>query len=196
MLILANEANDRNKHDGKYWTYDSMEAISMNCPYWTPRKVETVIRHCREKGLIETAKLSKNPYDHTTWYTVTDLVRSIYENGGIEARKIVTRTTKNVDCLKEQIKTKERPKRESAREKNAYGEFGNVNLTDDELDKLTARWTPNQVEQEIESLSAYQRSKGKRYADHYATLLNWLKRDFPPEAAGGTRLIEEDWVNE
>ena len=78
--------------------------------------------------------------------------------------------------------------------KNAYGEFGNVKLTDAELDKLTARWTPNQVSQEIEALSAYMESKGKRDASHYATLLNWLKRDFP--SAGKTKLIEEDWANE
>ncbi len=78
--------------------------------------------------------------------------------------------------------------------KNAYGEFGNVKLTDAELDKLLERWDDAQVSGEIEALSAYMRSKGKRYVDHYATLLNWLKRDFP--SAGKTKLIEEDWANE
>jgi hypothetical protein len=90
---------------------------------------------------------------------------------------------------------RESTKRESARtreDEKTYGEFANVHLSDTEMDKLVARWTESQVAQEIEALSIYQQSRGKRYADHYATLLNWLKRDHPPRAAGST-LIEEDW---
>lgn len=195
VLVLANEANGRNEHEGRYWTYDSAKAICSNCPYWSPRQVEGIIQRCRDKGLILTAKLSDNSYDRTNWYTVTDLVQSIYAKTGMESRENRNRDTQKPECLNEQRKTKERPNREGApaHEKQAYGEFGNVKLTDTELDKLTARWTPNQVSQEIEALSAYMRSKSKRYADHYATLLNWLKRDFP--SAGKTKLIEEDWAN-
>ncbi len=180
VLVLANEANGRNEHDGRYWTYDSAKAICKNCPYWSPRQVEGIIQRCREKRLIETAQLSDNAYDRTNWYTVTDLVHSIYANTGMELRENPNGATQKPESLKEQRKTKERPKRGDAPAKEAYGEFGNVKLSAAELDKLTARWTPNQVVQEIEALSAYQRSRGKRYADHYATLLNWLKRDYPP----------------
>lgn len=111
----------------------------------------------------------------------------------MEIRENRNRDTQKPECLKEQRKTKERPKRGDTPAKDAYGEFGNVRLTDAELDKLLSRWSDAQVSQEIEALSAYMRSKGKRYADHYATLLNWLKRDFPP--AGKTALIEEEWAN-
>lgn len=194
LLVLANEANGRNEHEGRYWTYDSAKAICSNCPYWSPRQVEGIIQRCRDKGLILTAKLSDNSYDRTNWYTVTDLVQSIYAKTGMESRENRNRDTQKPECLNEQRKTKERPKREGAPVKNAYGEFGNVKLTDAELDKLLERWDDAQVSGEIEALSAYMRSKGKRYVDHYATLLNWLKRDFP--SAGKTKLIEEDWANE
>ncbi len=76
--------------------------------------------------------------------------------------------------------TDSKPDRQRAPAKEAYGEFGNVKLTAEELDKPLACWTKEQVGQEIEALSLYQRGKGKRYAGHYATLLNWLKKDYPP----------------
>ena len=72
--------------------------------------------------------------------------------------------------------------------RKGYGEVGNVRLTDDELARLTARWTPNQVAAEIEALSAYMKSDGKRERDHYATLIRWHKKDYPPALAESRRV--------
>lgn len=179
--VLKNEANGRHLHDGKTWTYSSIEGLTKLFPFWTSRQIERVVRNCRDKGLIETAKLSDNPRDRTTWFTITQTVKCIYANGEMDITKRVDPFHQTVKCIKgTDSKPDSKPDRGDAPAKEAYGEFGNVKLTAEELDKLTARWTPNQVAQEIEALSAYQRSKGKRYADHYATLLNWLKRDYPP----------------
>ena len=66
--------------------------------------------------------------------------------------------------------------------KLTFGEFQNINLTKDELDKLNKRWGTEQVESEIENLSIYlENNPKKKYNSHYATLLNWLKRDFSKE---------------
>ena len=100
------------------------------------------------------------------------------------------------ECIKGTNKRPNKRQRETraeTEEKTAYGEFGNVYLTHAEYDKLHTRWTEAQVAQEIENLSAYMASKRKRYESHYATLLNWLKKDFPPQSK--TTLIEEDWVH-
>lgn len=59
--------------------------------------------------------------------------------------------------------------------KNIYGEFGNVKLTDSELEKLKNEY-PDYKER-IERLSAYIASKNKRYSSHYATILNWARKD-------------------
>lgn len=67
--------------------------------------------------------------------------------------------------------------------KNKYiyvGEFSNVKLTEEELQKLKEKF-PSDWEQRIEKLSAYIASKGKQYKSHYATILNWSKRDPEPE---------------
>ena len=61
--------------------------------------------------------------------------------------------------------------------KKPYGEFQNVLLTDDELSKLQRRFPSGDAEQKIENLSEAFASKGYKRDSHYATILNWARRD-------------------
>lgn len=81
-------------------------------------------------------------------------------------------------------KEKEEKEKEKKKEKeySAHGEFQNVLLCREEYEKLLSRFEQTQVHNTIEALSSYMRANGKRYRDHYATLLNWLKRDAKPSA--------------
>jgi hypothetical protein len=59
--------------------------------------------------------------------------------------------------------------------KHKHGEYKNVLLTDDELDKLKAEYPD--WEERIERLSSYVASTGKSYKSHYATIRNWARKD-------------------
>lgn len=59
--------------------------------------------------------------------------------------------------------------------KHKHGEYNNVLLTDDELDKLKAEYPDWQ--ERIERLSSYVASTGKAYKSHYATIRNWARKD-------------------
>ena len=59
--------------------------------------------------------------------------------------------------------------------KHKYGEYKNVLLTDEELDKLKAEYPDWQ--DRIERLSSYVASTGKSYKSHYATIRNWARKD-------------------
>ncbi len=59
--------------------------------------------------------------------------------------------------------------------KHKYGEYNNVLLTDNELDKLKAEYPD--LDDRIERLSAYIASHGKSYKSHYATIRNWARKD-------------------
>lgn len=61
-------------------------------------------------------------------------------------------------------------------EKNKYGIFENVLLTDDEFEKLSEKFNGTSQDR-IDRLSEYIESKGKRYRSHYATILAWARRD-------------------
>ena len=61
--------------------------------------------------------------------------------------------------------------------KRKYGEFENIVLTDEEYQKLKDK-LGTEVDRFIESLSGYLEShKKKHYDSHYATILNWKRRD-------------------
>ncbi len=59
--------------------------------------------------------------------------------------------------------------------KHKYGEYKNVLLTDDELEKLKAEYPD--IKDRIERLSSYVASTGKSYKSHYATIRNWARKD-------------------
>lgn len=77
--------------------------------------------------------------------------------------------------IEEDIEYKEKIYKKEKPTKNKYGEFNNVRLTDDEYNKLADKVIKR--EYYIEQLSTYIEQTGKRYKSHYATILNWHRRD-------------------
>lgn len=69
--------------------------------------------------------------------------------------------------------------------KHEYGEYRNVLLTDEELNKLQAEF--NDWAARIERLSAYVASTGKSYKSHYATIRNWARKDAEEQPARPVR---------
>ena len=63
------------------------------------------------------------------------------------------------------------------KDKEKFGEFQNVFLKVEEHEKLVTKLGEEKTARLIENLSEYVHSKGKRYKSHYATILQWSKRD-------------------
>lgn len=59
--------------------------------------------------------------------------------------------------------------------KHKYGEFKNVLLTDEELEKLKSEF-PDWLDR-IERLSEYIEQKGNKYKNHYVTIRVWARKD-------------------
>ena len=62
-------------------------------------------------------------------------------------------------------------------EMTVYGEFNNVNLTDEQYQKLVDRFGATGTTERIEKLSEGIASKGYKYKSHYATILSWARKD-------------------
>lgn len=89
----------------------------------------------------------------------------------------------------ERDKEKEELSNDNSRKKpvkHKYGEYNNVLLTDDELDKLKGEYPD--WEDRIERLSSYVASTGKSYKSHYATIRNWARKD--KEQSKGTAAVD------
>ena len=70
--VKRNEINDKNFHDGKYWTYNSMKAFTTLFPFWTEKQVRRILDKLREDEYIEVGNYNATPYDRTHWYTLTE----------------------------------------------------------------------------------------------------------------------------
>lgn len=75
--------------------------------------------------------------------------------------------------------------------KHKYGEYNNVLLTDDELQKLKTEF-PDYAER-IENLSEYIESTGKVYKSHYVTIKSWAKREAKKQQ--GRKELVPDWMD-
>ena len=73
------------------------------------------------------------------------------------------------------IGEKEKDKKEKPA-KHKYGEYNNVLLSDQELEKLQDEF-PFDWQKRIENVSSYCASHGKTYRDYLATIRSWARKD-------------------
>ena len=83
---------------------------------------------------------------------------------------------KDIDIDIEEGMRGEKSKSAPKKPKHKYGEYKNVLLSDEDLDKLKNEF-PNDWEERIERLSDYVASTGKVYKNHLATIRTWAKKD-------------------
>ena len=150
------------------------------------KAIKTILGELKELGYLRIAKLMPNEtksgrieyiYDI---YEMSIYKKQEYQKQGVEFQEVEKQQVEKQEIEKVgQINTniqntkKQNTKKSNTNIKREYGEFENVLLTDDEYKKLEEK---NALSQ-IENLSRYMASTGKRYKSHYATILNWDRRD-------------------
>jgi len=76
------------------------------------------------------------------------------------------------------------PIKRGTKKKNYY--FDNILLSEDEYQKLVKRFGEAGTKDRLEALSLYKKSRGKRYASDYATVLSWAHRERKEGGQSGT----------
>lgn len=80
--------------------------------------------------------------------------------------------------------------------KHKYGEYNNVLLTDEQMEKLVNEF-PIDYQERIERLSEYIASTGKTYKNHLATIRSWARKDKPKTSTNPfDDLLKEELRNE
>ena len=77
--IAKNQANGRHFHEGRTWTYNTLEALAKLFPFWTRRQVERITAKLREEGALLTGNFSQDKTDRTVWYALSDDVLAVYQ---------------------------------------------------------------------------------------------------------------------
>ena len=94
--IKKNEANDKNFHEGRYWTYNSAKALHRLFPYASERKIRSAIKHLEDEGLVLTGNYNNSAYDRTTWYALTENAICILQNRQMEEAETSNESCENV----------------------------------------------------------------------------------------------------
>ena len=125
-----------------------------------------VIKHWRINNYLRSDRYKETTYvDEKAELTVEDNGAYTQKSGGIPV---------GIPMV-DQCETQNSIDKNSI-DKNTYGEFQNVRLKEEEFEKLKAKF-PTDYKDRIEALSVYMRSRGKTYKDHYATILNWARKE-------------------
>lgn len=70
--INKNRANNKHFFDGKYWTYNSIDAIQKLFPYVSYKSVRTAIEKLTKQGVLLVGNYNENKLDRTKWYSLAD----------------------------------------------------------------------------------------------------------------------------
>lgn len=65
-----NKENDANFHEGKYWTFNSAEALAEHYPYMSRRSISRWLSELQRDGWIWIGNFNKKGFDRTKWYAI------------------------------------------------------------------------------------------------------------------------------
>ena len=83
--IVKNRANGRHYYDGRWWTYNTVDAFTKLFPFWTPKQLRRIIDKLKSDGVLYTGNYNDQPFDRTQWYALDDAIFTFYGDdfGGI-----------------------------------------------------------------------------------------------------------------
>jgi hypothetical protein len=179
--VYKNKTNKRNFHNGKYWTYNSLEAFTEQFYYLSTDQIRRRLDRLEETGYIETAFLSKNKYDRTKSYTIGDMYASRMgltkeENPfGNSAKSTITYITSDITSS---------PAETEKNEEELYGksiiEEALPQLDEDLLRKN--EWLNQQQElQQAKQLARKKKELRKKYPGKSKVQIDRMVEDFVPE---------------
>lgn len=93
MWIAKNAANNRNAHDGRYWTYNTTEAWQKLLPFMCLKTVKRHLASLDNLEIIVRANYNQDPKDRTTWYSFSD-----------DGARMLSKKGYNISVLYESVK--------------------------------------------------------------------------------------------
>jgi hypothetical protein len=115
--IEKNAANGVNYHDGRYWTYNSVNAFGDLFPYMTKKRIYRALVSLENEGAILSGNYNEKGYDRTKWYALSDkfMLESL---GALDFPKLENGTSQNGKCISQNGKM------EFPVEENAFSQMG------------------------------------------------------------------------
>lgn len=157
--VSENEANGRNCEGGRYWTYNSNEAYRKLFPFLSANQIRGALDKLSDYDLILTGCFNKDARDRTSWYTLSDIGKQMWDKKQMHLLNSTNGDAENhrpLPYINTDIEKKEISK---------------------DISKEKKRFTPPTLSE----VEAYIKEKGyhfnaKAFFDYYASA-NWHKSD-------------------
>lgn len=98
--LAKNAANKVHFHDGRYWTFNSIDAFQKLFPYVSYKTMRNALEKLRKQGVLLTGKFNSDTHNQTLWYSLSDEIevqgKCICPKGQIELPKTANVTDNNV----------------------------------------------------------------------------------------------------
>lgn len=127
--IKKNEANKKHYHDGKYWTYNSVEAFTKLFPYFTYDSIRYSLEKLEKAGFIITGNYNQMPMDKTKWYALTEKAYSLLEKSQMDLGFFPDGNGENPKAIPDNKTYKEKKERKEP----SYDEIINEKFTNEDL---------------------------------------------------------------
>lgn len=70
--LQYNQANRRNYHDGRYWSFNGNKALSELMPYYSEDQLDRIIKKLKESKVLLVGNYNKKGYDRTRWFSLNE----------------------------------------------------------------------------------------------------------------------------
>lgn len=193
-----NEANEKNIHDGRAWTYNSVAAFHKLYPYMSEKTIQRTLRKLVDDGYLITGNFNQTPYDRTKWYALTEKGESLVEgksspsicsfdqienleqeNGKPNMGEPIPVVYTDVSPDTVRRATRKRGTRKPRKREDlvTLGEFGHVSMTKRQYETLGEKLGESLRDEYVSRVDAYCERKSTTYANPYQTVLNWYRDD-------------------
>lgn len=198
--IEHNSANGMHLHDGRYWTYNTVDALTKIFPFWTRAQIRRILKKLEDEGVIMTGNYNTSAYVRTTWYAFTDSFQQMHlsksANGSCENGKCINKSIyNNIDI---QIKNTDKenipadggifegvPKVKKPRKQRATSERVACVFADSrfsryenfEAEFLGPEYEIIDIGYYFHAVADWSAQKGKKMKDWIATARNFMRRD-------------------
>lgn len=190
-----NRDNERNYHDGLYWTYNSTRALTETWPYFSEKVIRTAISKLEQGHYIVVGNYNDSKWVHTKWYAITqdgiDLLDGVQflkgridlpkrQNGDSQKGESHSYIPVNKDSLSVKLTSKEDSQVSSSSEYNLQVSSGFVPPT---LEEVRDFFATNMLDQsDAEDFWLHYQSQGWvrgnsiPVSDWHALAVSWNKR--------------------
>lgn len=185
--IMKNKALKRNLHEGRTWSYQTIQEVAACFPYWSFSQVKRILAKLIEHKILIKGNFNKTPLDRTVWYAFDDeekfmisRIREMHFPNSENGDDGIGKCYKDTDTLPDTLTNRERerksaPARPSSSEKSKE-RAPNVFLSDSEHDKLIAVYAAQKTAALYRILSEWKEDtpKSKWKKNDYRSILRWV----------------------